>query len=121
MQSNERAGDSPDHRRVRPTGTLGAVSPDPSADHINFLPKDGLEQLFARAGLVDIGISKPGELDVDIVRNAMERLPVNSECRRIVDALVPDEQSATSLQEHLRQHRLSLHAWAMACRPPATA
>lgn len=89
--------------------------------HINFLSKDGLEQLFTRAGLVDIGISTPGELDVDIVRNAIERLPVYSECRRIVDALVPDEPSAMSLQEHLLQHRLSSHAWVMACRPLATA
>ena len=89
--------------------------------HINFVSKDGLEQLFTRAGLVDIEISTPGELDVDIVRNAMERLPDDSRCRHILDALAPDEQSAASLQEHLRQHRLSSHAWAIALRPPAAA
>jgi len=89
--------------------------------HINFLSKDGLEQLFTRAGLVGVDISTPGELDVDIVRNAMERLPNNSRCRRIVDALAPDEQSAASLQKHLQLHRLSSHAWVMAHRPPATA
>ncbi|MBT4096696.1 MAG: class I SAM-dependent methyltransferase [Gemmatimonadales bacterium] len=89
--------------------------------HINFLSKNGLGQLFTRAGLVDIDISTPGELDVDIVRNAMESQPDSSKCRRIVDALAPDEQSAASLQKHLRLHRLSSHAWVMAHRPPATA
>ena len=37
--------------------------------HINFHSIKGFEKLFERAGLTDVKISTPGQLDVDIVKN----------------------------------------------------
>ncbi len=85
--------------------------------HINFLSKIGLERLFQRAGLVDIEISTPGELDVDIVRNALGRRSVTDMSHRILHALAPNDASATGLQDHLRRHRLSSHAWILGRSP----
>ena len=88
--------------------------------HINFLSKDGLRRLFSRAGLSDIEISTPGRLDVDIVRNAVEKMPEGSFAQRVIEALAPDDESAEDLQEHLVRHGLSSHAWVVARRPMDT-
>ena len=41
--------------------------------HINFLSKKGFKHLFTRAGLTNIQVITPGVLDVDIVKNAVNR------------------------------------------------
>ncbi len=62
--------------------------------HINFLSMQGFERLFQRAGLEDITVTTPGQLDVDIVRNATERDP-----------------------ELLDGQRMSSHAWVIGRKP----
>jgi SAM-dependent methyltransferase len=79
--------------------------------HINFPSVDGLEKLFARAGMVDISVTTPGKLDVDIVRNASLRTPDLLHGQRFIQRLMGDEANATAFQDFLTDNRLSSHAW----------
>ncbi len=79
--------------------------------HINFPSVLGFECLFARAGLVDIDISTPGQLDVDIVRNAIKRKPDLLNGQRFLQRIATDNDMAVNFQEFLAANRLSSHAW----------
>jgi SAM-dependent methyltransferase len=78
--------------------------------HINFLSIEGFRRLFASAGLVDIDVSTPGQLDVDIVRNALNKNSGTLGQQRFVGALLKDEV-AEDFQAFLARNRLSSHAW----------
>jgi len=80
--------------------------------HINFLSLAGFERAFAAAGLVDIDVTTPGQLDVDIVRNAWKRDPNFADQHRFLRRLIEDEQLASAFQDFLVQNRLSSHVWA---------
>lgn len=85
--------------------------------HINFLSTAGIETLIARAGLELVELTTPGELDVDIVANALAEdpsLPVSRFARRVV-AL--DEPGRRAFQEFLRNNGMSSHVRAIARRP----
>lgn len=84
--------------------------------HINFLSIEGFRRLFERAGLVDVDIRTPGQLDVDIVRNAVEKNNETLKPQRFVCALLKDE-TAEDFQEFLVRNRLSSHAWVFGVRP----
>ena len=84
--------------------------------HINFLSIRGFERLFERAGLVDVDISTPGQLDVDIVRNAVGRDTETLQGQRFIRALLPEE-IAEDFQAFLTKHRLSSHAWVFGKHP----
>ena len=79
--------------------------------HINFLSVKGFEKLFTRAGLVEISVTTPGELDVDIVRNVLRQDPELLQSQRFFQRLINDEQSAAAFQVFLAENRLSSHAW----------
>jgi SAM-dependent methyltransferase len=66
--------------------------------HINFLSLDGFEKLFQRAGLTDISVTTPGQLDVDIVRNACKHDPELLEGQHFLSNLLADKSSATAFQ-----------------------
>lgn len=85
--------------------------------HINFLSVRGFEELFARAGLVDVTVSTPGQLDVDIVRNAAAKNPELLAGNRFVEALLEDDTRATAFQQFLAENRLSSHCWIVGRRP----
>lgn len=85
--------------------------------HINFLSVQGFERLFQRAGLVDIFVSTPGELDVDIVRNAAERTPALLDDQRFLQSLLVNENRAAAFQRFLTEQRMSSHVWVMGRRP----
>lgn len=78
--------------------------------HINFLSIEGFKKLFARAGLVDVDIQTPGQLDVDIVRNAVNKNSETLKQQRFVCALLKEE-IAEDFQAFLARNRLSSHAW----------
>lgn len=88
--------------------------------HLNFLSVDGFHQLFKRAGLVDISVTTPGQLDVDIVRNAMKRDPSLLQGERFLKKLLADEEHAGAFQRFLSEQRLSSHVWVIARKPAAT-
>ncbi|VAW71384.1 Ribosomal protein S27e [hydrothermal vent metagenome] len=78
--------------------------------HINFLSVSGFEQLFERAGLSDIEVTTPGQLDVDIVRNALHDEPekINN---KFIDRMISDAKISQSFQNFLVNNKLSSHAW----------
>lgn len=85
--------------------------------HINFLSVAGFESLFSRAGLVEIDVATPGQLDVDIVRNAVKREPDLMDGHRFLRRLVAEQNVAVNFQEFLAANRLSSHAWVIGQRP----
>lgn len=84
--------------------------------HINFLSLQGFERLFQRAGLVDIVVTTPGQLDVDIVRNAVQRDPELLNGRRFLGNLLRDDHAA-AFQRFLAEQRMSSHVWVMGRKP----
>lgn len=85
--------------------------------HINFMSVDGFERLFDRAGLVEVDVTTPGQLDVDIVRNAAEREPDILNGQRFFSRIVADQELAQTFQEFLAANRLSSHAWVIGRKP----
>jgi len=92
----------------------GQISPP---HHINFLSVQGFERLFQRAGLTDITVLTPGQLDVDIVRNAARREPALLSGQRFLSSLLADERKAAAFQRFLSDQRMSSHVWAMGRKP----
>jgi len=88
--------------------------------HINFLSVVGFEKLFERAGLVDISVTTPGKLDVDIVRNASQQDPELLYGQHFVKRLIDDEQIAAAFQDFLSVNNLSSHAWVLGRVPVLT-
>lgn len=85
--------------------------------HINFLSVAGFEKLFRRAGLMDVRVSTPGKLDVDIVRNASAKDPDLLNGQRFLQHLISNEEIAMAFQEFLANNRLSSHAWVLGSVP----
>ena len=87
--------------------------------HINFLSVAGFEYLFARAGLVEVDVTTPGQLDVDIVCNAVRREPDLMNGQRFLRRVVTNQNIAVNFQEFLAANRLSSHAWVIGKKPIA--
>ncbi len=92
----------------------GQISPP---HHINFLSVKGFESLFRRAGLVDVAVSTPGQLDVDIVRNALKRSPDLLQGQRFLSGLLADDGKAAAFQAFLTEQRMSSHVWVIGRKP----
>lgn len=85
--------------------------------HINFLSVQGFERLFERAGLVDVMVTTPGQLDVDIVRNAIKRDPSLLVGQRFLGRLLEDDLNAAAFQRFLVERKMSSHVWAIGRKP----
>jgi SAM-dependent methyltransferase len=84
--------------------------------HLNFLSVLGFEKLFTRAGLVDIQITTPGKLDVDIVRNTLQQEPNLFANQKFMHRLIGDEIIAAEFQKflvknELLRYDLNVHAY----------
>jgi SAM-dependent methyltransferase len=86
-----------------------AVSPP---HHLNFLSVEGLESLFGRAGLSDVAVETPGELDVEIVRKGLEE-GLAPDAPRFLRLLLQRRNGEVGerFQEFLRDAKLSSHTW----------
>ena len=84
--------------------------------HINFLSVEGFTRLFERAGLTDVTVTTPGQLDVDIVRNAATADPGVLVGQRFLKSVVENESTARAFQAFLSANQLSSHAWVMGRR-----
>lgn len=99
--------------------TLGeranAVSPP---HHLTFLSNGGSASLIRRCGLECLNIFTPGELDVDIVRNAAQDNPecISDPFLRHLILEAPDD-TRVRFQAFLKETRLSSHMWIVARRP----
>jgi len=85
--------------------------------HINFLSVEGFHQLFERAGLVDVAVTTPGQLDVDIVRNAAKRDPELLRNQPFLSRLLDAEDKATAFQKFLVEQKMSSHVWVIGRKP----
>jgi 2-polyprenyl-3-methyl-5-hydroxy-6-metoxy-1,4-benzoquinol methylase len=84
--------------------------------HINFLSIEGFKKAFARAGFSDVGVTTPGKLDVDIVRNADARDPSLLKGNRFAKTIVRDAEKGALFQKFLAENLLSSHVWVLARR-----
>lgn len=83
--------------------------------HINFLSINGFEILMERAGFSDIQIITPGELDVNIVKNACAGDQGCDQQNRFFHHLLSrDERTLGAFQQFLKQNRLSSYCWVFA-------
>ena len=85
--------------------------------HINFFSLAGFEKLFKRVGLVDINVTTPGKLDVDIVRNAAHKNSDILKGQNFLKKLISNEDSSRAFQTFLAENRLSSHAWVVGKLP----
>lgn len=85
--------------------------------HINFLSVEGFKRLFERCGLVDITVTTPGKLDVDIIRNASFENPELLNGQRFLANVIKDDQLGASFQDFLANNALSSHAWVVGKMP----
>jgi len=94
-----------------------AVSPP---HHLNFLSHKGVAALVARCGLELLDFSTPGQLDVDIVCNALaqdrDAVADPALSRRLA---VASEEDKRHMQEQLVAERRSSHMWLIVLRPGA--
>ncbi len=99
--------------------TLGALSkPVSPPHHLSFLSIAGVEKLLGRCGLGVVDICTPGELDVDIVRNAARQNPeilTDPDLRQLI--LAAGDDARREFQEDLKKSRRSSHMWIVARRP----
>lgn len=85
--------------------------------HINFPSLAGLRKLFERANMFNVMITTPGQLDVDIVRNAMKKDSSLLEGQPFLKKLLADDGHAQAFQIFLSEQCLSSHAWVLARKP----
>lgn len=92
-----------------------AVTPP---QHITFLSRSGVEKVFERCGLDLLAFLTPGELDVDIVKNAVvEDHSVISDGFVKTLVLAGDNKLCEKFQHFLEDNGLSSHMWIVARRP----
>lgn len=84
--------------------------------HLNFLSVKGVKQLFHDCGFEPVQVTTPGQLDVDIVLNAIKDNEV--EVPAFFKILFERSLSAQAdFQDFLVKHQLSSHMWILARRP----
>ena len=85
--------------------------------HINFHSIKGFEKLFERAGLIDVKISTPGQLDVDIVKNFVTSSDGSAlQNNRFLKSILDSDNKSDKFQDFLSSSQLSSHVWIMAKR-----
>ena len=82
--------------------------------HLHFMSLRGFETLFARAGFSNIAIETPGQLDADIVRNAVAQDGADVLSRFDRTLIGRGEPTLSEFQRFLSRNRLSSHCsiWA---------
>ena len=81
--------------------------------HLNFLSVEGFQHLFRAAGFESVTVTTPGELDVDIVLNALADNPESSGLCRFHRLLLKRRgpEVHARFQEFLAWAGLSSHVW----------
>lgn len=88
-------------------------------EHLNLLSIDGLVRLMNRAGYEILELSTPGQLDVDLIAQAMADKPDIEVPRFVRNCIVGGgDRVRRDFQFFLQQHRMSSHVRILAaCRP----
>ena len=79
-------------------------------ENMNILSTEGIEILLEKSGFEIIELSTPGQLDLDYIKNAMER-DAQLELPRFISYIIKnrDENAHRAFQEFLQEFRLSSH------------
>lgn len=87
-------------------------------EHLNLFSIEGLQRMLEESGFRILELSTPGQLDVEIVRNAL-RNDATLEVPRFIRGLVErrGEAEGASFQEWLQRARLSSHTRVAAQKP----
>ncbi|SVC71014.1 uncharacterized protein METZ01_LOCUS323868 [marine metagenome] len=67
--------------------------------------------------MVNTTVTTPGQLDVDIVRNANKRDPALLREQRFLRKLLADDHNAAAFQRFLTEQRLSSHVLVIGQKP----
>jgi hypothetical protein len=78
-------------------------------EHLNLLSIDGMTRLLHRAGFEITELSTPGQLDLELVRDAVARDPSIHPPRFVRELLARDPRAHEDFQGFLQKHRLSSH------------
>ena len=95
-------------------GSSKQISPP---HHLNFLSNKGLEELFEKAGLINIELTTPGKLDVDIVVNACKEDRALIKSNRFIKKLIDKPEIRDDFQQYLVKNKMSSHVWIVGQRP----
>lgn len=92
-----------------------AVSPP---HHLNFISRHGMTALASRAGLDLVDFSTPGQLDIDIICNALKDNPdAVADLAVRQKLLAADAAERQQMQDDLVSECRSSHMWAIMRRP----
>ncbi|MBI5623172.1 MAG: class I SAM-dependent methyltransferase [Elusimicrobia bacterium] len=82
-------------------------------EHVNYFNPESLAALFERTGFEPLEVATPGELDVELLMNALAEDAGLRESHPFFSRLLlrPDEAAQAALQELLKKSRLSSHMW----------
>ncbi len=102
---------------------LGRHSTAVDHQHLNYFTPASIARLLERFGFVDVTVTTPGRLDVDLVRRAWREGVVDEAAlgpfvAHLLDA--SDDALDQRLQQFLQQAGLSSHMMAVARRPDAS-
>ncbi len=99
--------------------TLGPLSKAVAPPHhLNFLSLAGVTHLLERTGLEPVTITTPGQLDVDLVAQALagnDQAVADPFLRHLLRH--GDDEQRAGFQRFLAENRLSSHMWVLARRP----
>jgi hypothetical protein len=84
--------------------------------HINLLSIAGMSKLIERADLRLVALTTPGQLDIDIVANAVAENPASSVPRFVSQLLGAGDDARSAFQDFLSNYRLSSHIRVIAAR-----
>jgi 2-polyprenyl-3-methyl-5-hydroxy-6-metoxy-1,4-benzoquinol methylase len=82
-------------------------------EHVNYFNPDSLSLLFNRMGLEVVEVSTPGELDVELLRNALQEDEKLQEQNPFFYYLLFKKDASTliNFQEFIKENKLSSHMW----------
>ncbi len=96
--------------------TLGMQSGTFDHEHLNYFNPRSLSNLVEGCGLDVLEVQTPGQLDVDLVRTAVEQGRCDLSHQSFLQTVIVDrfEALGQSFQEYLSQNCLSSHLWIVA-------
>ncbi len=99
--------------------TLATASDTIDHEHMNYFHPRSMSELLARHGLRVANVSTPGQLDVDLVRNAAISGRISLEHQPLLQHMLIDnwEACARPFQAFLASNNLSGHMYALAIKP----
>ena len=99
--------------------TLGVQSGTFDHEHLNYFNPSSLAALVTACGLEVLEVQTPGQLDVDLVRTAVQQGRCDLSGQPFLQQVVVDRfaELGGGFQQFLADHRLSSHLWIVARKP----